>query len=157
MSPDMNEDLQDLYQDIILDHNRHPANFRPMADADRTVEADNPLCGDQLTLYLKLADGRIIDIAFQGSGCAISIASASLLTERLKGATVAEAEQLFETMHHVLTGTPRPEDAAIDLGSLAALAGVNRYPMRVKCATLSWHALKAALEGRDDEDIISTE
>jgi nitrogen fixation NifU-like protein len=153
----MTDELEDLYQDIILDHNRHPANFRPMAHADRTVEADNPLCGDQLTLYLKLDDGRIADIAFQGSGCAISIASASLLTERLKGATIAEAEQLFETMHHMLTGTARPEDEAVDLGSLAALTGVRRYPMRVKCATLSWHALKAALDGHGDDDIISTE
>jgi nitrogen fixation NifU-like protein len=152
----MTDDLEDLYQEIIVDHNRHPANFRAMADADRTVEADNPLCGDQLTLFLKLADERIVDIAFQGSGCAISVASASLLTERLKGATVAEAEALFETMHALLTtGAPDADDNA--LGSLAALSGVRRYPMRVKCATLSWHALKAALDGSDGDDIITTE
>jgi nitrogen fixation NifU-like protein len=153
----MTDELEDLYQDIILDHNRRPANFRPMAHADRAVEADNPLCGDRLTLFLKLEDGRVADIAFQGAGCAISMASASLLTERIKGATVSEAEQLFEIMHRVLTGSARPEDAAVDLGSLAALSGVRRYPMRVKCATLSWHALKAALDGSDGDDIVSTE
>jgi len=153
----MSDELDDLYQEIILDHNRHPANFRPMPDADRTVEADNPLCGDQLTLYLKLDGGRIADIAFQGSGCAISVASASLLTERLKGASVAEAEALFETMHAVLTDKPRPAGDDTDLGALAALAGVRRYPMRVKCATLSWHALKAALGGEGAEGVVSTE
>jgi len=153
----MTDELDDLYQEIILDHNRHPANFRPMPDAHRTVEADNPLCGDQLTLFLKLDGGRIADISFQGNGCAISVASASLLTERLTGATVAEAEALFETMHAVLTDAPRAADDDTDLGSLAALAGGRRYPMRVKCATLSWHALKAALDGRGSEDIVSTE
>lgn len=142
----MNEELEDLYQEIILDHNRHPANFRAMDDADRSVEADNPLCGDRLRLFVKLDGDRIEDISFQGSGCAISVASASLLTERLKGATVGEAEDLFETVHRVLTQEhPEADEAA--LGSLAALAGVRRYPMRVKCATLSWHALKAALSG----------
>jgi nitrogen fixation NifU-like protein len=153
----MNNEIEDLYQEIILDHNRRPANFRPMADADRRVEADNPLCGDRLTLFLKLDGERIADIAFQGSGCAISVASASMLTERLKGATIAEAEALFETMHAVLTGTPRPDTDGTDLGSLAALSGVRRYPMRIKCATLSWHALKAALDADADTDMITTE
>ncbi|MGD2082558.1 MAG: SUF system NifU family Fe-S cluster assembly protein [Chromatiales bacterium] len=150
----MSEGLEDLYQEIILDHNRHPANFRPMADATRRVEADNPLCGDRLEIFLKLEGDRIVDVSFQGSGCAISVASASLLTQRLKGATVEEAERLFETVHAALTGEHAEADQAVDweaLGDLAALAGVRRYPMRVKCATLSWHALKAALEGRDDE------
>ena len=151
----MSDELDDLYQEIILDHNRRPANFRPMPDADRTVEADNPLCGDRLSLFLKLDGGRIADISFQGSGCAISVASASLLTERLKGATVAEAEALFGTMHAVLTGEHEPDPDR--LGSLAALAGVRRYPMRVKCATLSWHALKAALGGEGAEGVVSTE
>jgi nitrogen fixation NifU-like protein len=151
------DELDDLYQEIILDHNKHPANFRPMLDADRTVEADNPLCGDRLTLYLKRDGERIADLSFQGNGCAISVASASLLTERLKGATVAEAEALFEVMHALLTGEARHEHGDEDLGSLAALAGVRQYPMRVKCATLSWHALKAALGGGSAEDIVSTE
>jgi nitrogen fixation NifU-like protein len=139
-------ELEDLYQEIILDHNRHPENFRPMADADRVVQADNPLCGDRLTLFLKVEGGRIKDISFQGSGCAISVASASMLTERLKGARVEEAQRLFASLHAALTDADPAVDAD-ELGSLAALAGVRRYPMRVKCATLSWHALKAALEG----------
>jgi nitrogen fixation NifU-like protein len=150
----MNE-LEDLYQELILDHNRHPANFRPMADANRAIEADNPLCGDRLTLYLKIDGDRIADISFQGSGCAISVASASMLTQRLKGATLTEAEALFRAVHAVLT----EEHAAADeeaLGNLAALAGVRRYPMRVKCAPLSWHALKAALSG-EAADYVSTE
>ena len=151
----MSTELDDIYQEIILDHNRRPANFRPMADANRVVEADNPLCGDRLTLFVKIDGDRIADISFQGSGCAISVASASMLTERLKGASVADAERLFETMHTVLTDLSPGVDEA-GLGELAALAGVRRYPMRVKCATLSWHALKAALEG-GDEVLVSTE
>lgn len=151
----MNNEVEDLYQEIILDHNRHPSNFRRMDDADRTVEADNPLCGDRLELFLKIEGDRIADISFQGSGCAISVASASLLTERLKGATVAEAEHLFEAVHAVFTEEHAAADEA-ELGNLAALAGVRRYPMRVKCATLSWHALMAAL--RDDAPAqVSTE
>ena len=151
----MSDGLEDLYEEIILDHNRHPVNFRPMADANRRVEADNPLCGDRLELYLRIEGDRIADISFQGSGCAISVASASLLTERLRGASVAEAERLFERVHAMLTelGAEPDPDA---VGALAALAGVRRYPMRVKCATLSWHALKAALEGEDGA-VISTE
>lgn len=147
----MSTELEDLYQEIILDHNRRPANFREMADATRRIEADNPLCGDRLTLFLKTDGERIADLSFIGSGCAISVASTSLLTEHLKGATVAEAERLFATVHAVLTDTAPPADAA-PLGNLEALAGVRRYPMRVKCATLGWHALKAAIatagEGR---------
>jgi nitrogen fixation NifU-like protein len=144
MNSGRNEDLEDLYQETILDHNRHPSNFRPMGDATRSVEADNPLCGDRLQLFLKIDGDRIADISFVGSGCAISVASASMLTERLKGATLAEAEGLFEAVHAVLTGGPAQAHAP-QLGNLEALAGVRRYPMRVKCATLSWHALKAAL------------
>ncbi|MGD2074017.1 MAG: SUF system NifU family Fe-S cluster assembly protein [Gammaproteobacteria bacterium] len=140
----MNGDLGDLYQEIILDHNRRPRHLGAMADASRSVEADNPLCGDRLRLYLKLEGDRIVDISFEGCGCAISMASASMLTERLQGATVQEAEALFESVHDLLTREPPPEVSA-DLGELEALAGVRRYPMRVKCATLSWHALKAAL------------
>jgi nitrogen fixation NifU-like protein len=137
-------DLGDLYQELILDHCRHPRNFRAMPDATRSVEGDNPLCGDRLRLYVRLDGERIADISFQGSGCAISVASASLLTERLNGATVAEANALFRTVHRLLTTLDSEVDEAA-LGELAALAGVRQYPMRVKCATLSWHALKAAL------------
>jgi nitrogen fixation NifU-like protein len=151
----MNADLEDLYQEIILDHNRSPANFRPMEDASRRIEADNPLCGDRLELFLQLEEDRIADISFQGHGCAISVASASLLTERLKGATLTEAAHWFETVHKMLT-SDAPKSNENDLGNLAALAGVRRYPMRVKCATLSWHALKAALTG-DENGSVTTE
>lgn len=140
----MSREMDDLYQEIILDHNRRPQNFRRMTDATRTIEADNPLCGDRLELYLRIEGDRIVDISFQGSGCAISVASASLLTERLKGASLTEAEALFERVHTVLT-EEHPEADEAELGDLAALAGVRKYPMRVKCATLSWHALHAAL------------
>ncbi len=152
----MNGELAELYQEILLDHNRHPRNFRVMADASRCVEADNPLCGDRLRLYLKLEGNRIEDISFRGVGCAISIASASMLTDRLKGASVREAEALFETVHDLLTREPPPGLAA-DLGELGSLSGVCRYPMRVKCATLSWHALKAALAEESPPAVVSTE
>jgi nitrogen fixation NifU-like protein len=138
-------DLEELYKEVILDHNRHPRNFREMPDATRTVEGYNPLCGDVLRLYLKLDGDRIEDVSFQGRGCAISVASASLLTERLKGGTVDEAEHLFDAVHDVLTSDKPAADAAM-LGKLASLAGVRKYPMRIKCATLSWHTLKAALK-----------
>ena len=143
------DDLADLYQELILDHSRHPANFRPMPGATRSVEGDNPLCGDRLRLFLRLEDGRIADISFQGSGCAISMASTSLLTERLKGATLAEADGLFQAVHALLAGPGAPAEGASpeELGALLALAGVRRFPMRVKCATLGWHALHAALHG----------
>lgn len=152
----MNGELGDLYQEIILDHNRHPRNFRAMADESRSVAADNPLCGDRLKLYLKLEGDRIVDISFEGSGCAISMASVSMLTERLKGATVAQAEGLFETVHALLTNEDPPAEP-MDLGELEVLAGVHQYPMRVKCATLGWHALKAALATGRVKRVVSTE
>ncbi|MCF7984209.1 MAG: SUF system NifU family Fe-S cluster assembly protein [Thiohalocapsa sp.] len=148
----MSDEMEDLYQEVILDHNRRPANFRPMPDANRTIEADNPLCGDRLELFLRVEGDRIEDVSFLGSGCAISVASASMLTEHLKGATVADAEALFAAVHAVLTD----EKATVDeerLGNLMALSGVRRYPMRVKCATLSWHALKAALASRRPDPV----
>jgi len=139
-------DLKDLYQDLIVDHNRRPRNFRRMPDANRVAEGFNPLCGDKLTLYLKLDGGTISDVSFEGSGCAISVASASLLTERLKGATVEEAEALFADMIPLLTGK-LPENAPREhFRKLAALEGVKEYPSRVKCASLSWHTLEAALK-----------
>lgn len=141
-------DLKDLYQEVIVDHNRSPRNFRVMADATRTLEGFNPLCGDRLTLYLKLDGERISDISFGGSGCAISVASASLMTEALKGRTVAEAEHTFNEFHGLLTGAAAPADLAA-FGKLAVLAGVREYPSRIKCATLCWHTLHALIEGAD--------
>ncbi|MCJ7453743.1 MAG: SUF system NifU family Fe-S cluster assembly protein [Steroidobacteraceae bacterium] len=137
-------DLADLYRDVIVDHNRKPRNFRPMPDADRQAEGFNPLCGDRLTIYVKLKDDVISDVSFQGSGCAISVASASLLTESVKGRSVADAERLFETMHAMLTRDDADVDVA-SLGKLGALSGVRAFPARVKCASLCWHTLDAAL------------
>jgi nitrogen fixation NifU-like protein len=135
-----------LYQEVFLDHNRRPRNFRAIDDA-RRQEGYNPLCGDRLTLYVKLDGDRIADVAFQGSGCAISKASASLMTEALKGKTVAEARELFEKFHDMVTSSP--DTAAPDLGKLSVLSGVREYPTRVKCASLAWHTLKAAVSGED--------
>lgn len=137
-------DLKDLYRDVIVDHNRNPRNFRPMPDADAHAEGFNPLCGDRLTLYVKLDGETIRDVAFQGSGCAISVASASLLTESVKGKTVPEAERLFASMHELLTRDDSTVDVA-SLGKLGALSGVRAFPARVKCASLCWHTLDAAL------------
>jgi nitrogen fixation NifU-like protein len=136
-------DLNDLYQEVILDHNRRPRNFHAMADASHHAEGFNPLCGDRLTLYLKIEANRITDLSFEGSGCAISKASASLMTDALKGRTVAEATALFERFHAMVT-TPADQPVE-DLGKLSALAGVREFPVRVKCASLAWHTLKAAM------------
>jgi nitrogen fixation NifU-like protein len=141
-------DIRDLYQEVIVDHNRSPRNFGPMEDADRKLEGFNPLCGDRLTLYLKMDGDRISDIRFDGHGCAISVASASLMTEAMKGKTVDEANELFEEFHDLLTRDTQELDPD-KLGKLAALAGVRDYPTRVKCATLCWHTLHSALEGED--------
>lgn len=147
----MNE-LKELYREVILDHNRSPRNFGEIEDADRVVEGVNPLCGDRMTLYVKLGDGRIADIKFKGSGCAISVASSSLMTERVKGASVEESIRLFEQIHEMLTGSGAAPET---LDKLAALSGVREYPARVKCASLGWHALKTALSGENDH--VSTE
>jgi nitrogen fixation NifU-like protein len=140
-------DLRDLYQEVILDHNRQPRNFGPLPEANRSAEGSNPLCGDQVKVFLKLAGDRVEGITFEGAGCAISTASASLMTEALAGKTVAEARALFDQFHQLLTvgeaGDPET------LGKLAVFSGVREFPMRVKCATLAWHTLKAALEGAD--------
>ena len=135
-------ELNDLYRDVILDHNRRPRNFGPLEPADASAEGVNPLCGDRLTLRLNLADDTIRDIRFEGQGCAISTASASLMTEAVKGKTRGEALALFDRVHKLLT-----DDAAgaEDLGKLAALSGVREYPARVKCASLCWHTLASAL------------
>ena len=147
-------DLRDLYRDVIVDHNRSPRNFRKITPASRQAQGFNPLCGDKLTVYVDLEGEVIRDLSFEGSGCAISVASASLMTEALQGKTVAEAEAYFRTVHAVVTGEePQPELTA--LGKLGALGGVRQYPSRVKCASLAWHALHAALEER--EHTVSTE
>lgn len=143
-----------LYQELILDHNRKPKNFRVMEHADRRVEGNNPLCGDQLTLWVKLDGERIEDVSFQGQGCAISKASASLMTTSVKGKTRAEAEQLFDRFHDLVTGK-LDESQQKDLGSLRAFGGVSKFPLRVKCASLAWHTLKSALHG--DAAVVSTE
>lgn len=146
-------DLADLYKDVIVDHNRSPRNFRAMPQANRSARGVNPLCGDRLTVFVHLVDDRIEDVSFEGSGCAISVASASLMTEALIGKSEAEAQMLFGRMHDLLTaGEPAVDEAS--LGKLAALSGVRAFPSRVKCASLCWHAVKAAL---DDNDTASTE
>lgn len=147
-------ELNELYQEVILDHNRRPRNFRVIDPASRQQEGYNPLCGDRLTLYVTVQDGVIADVAFQGSGCAISKASASLMTEALKGKTVGEARALFDRFHAMITSSPdTPVD---DLGKLAVLAGVREFPTRVKCASLAWHTLKAAVVDEADGPV-STE
>lgn len=140
-------DIKDLYQEVIVDHNRSPRNFGKLDDANKTLEGFNPLCGDKLTLYLKTEDNNISDIAFDGSGCAISVASASLMTDAMKGKTLDEAEALFNDFHNLIT-TDDDVDTE-NLGKLAALAGVKDYPARVKCASLCWHTLHSALQGGD--------
>ncbi|MCS3902134.1 nitrogen fixation NifU-like protein [Methylohalomonas lacus] len=144
-------DLKDLYQEVIVDHNRSPRNFGALEDADRVIEGYNPLCGDKLNLYVKFDDERISDVKFDGSGCAISVASASLMTEALKGKTKADAERIFNDFHELLTARDMPIAAEVEkLDKLAALAGVRDYPTRIKCATLCWHTLHSALEGKDE-------
>lgn len=146
--------LNALYQDLILDHNRTPRNYRPMPNANRRVEGNNPLCGDRLTVWLKMEGETIQDAAFQGSGCAISRASASLMTLAVKGKTRSEAVTLFDRFHRLVTGALAPAEAE-SLGKLAAFGGVSEFPVRVKCASLSWHALRAALDQADA--VVSTE
>lgn len=148
-------DLRELYQEVILDHTKRPRNFRAMGDATCTADGHNRLCGDKLTLFVKVENGVIRDVAFQGSGCAISTASASMMTETLKGKTVAEADKLFERFHEAVTGPPTEEPQVEGLGKLSVFAGVREFPVRVKCATLPWHTLKAAL-GSEDKPV-STE
>jgi len=145
-------DLSDLYQEVIIDHSRKPRNFRRLADANRTAQGHNPLCGDRITVDLKLQQGQVTDLGFQGAGCAICTASASLMTEGIKGKTIEEAERLFEDFHDLIT-TDKP--AASNLGKLAVFSGVREYPVRAKCATLAWHTLRAALRGADTP--VSTE
>lgn len=148
-------DLRELYQEVILDHQKKPRNFREIGDSSGRAEGHNRLCGDRVTVYLKVEDGKVADVSFQGSGCAISTASASMMTEALKGKTLEEMEALFRTFHEMLTGTPYEAEAKPALGKLAVFSGVREFPARVKCATLAWHTLQAALEG--SESTVSTE
>jgi len=145
-------ELTDLYQEVILDHNRRPRNFHALTGASHRAEGFNPLCGDRLTLYLCVNEGVITEAAFEGAGCAISKASASMMTETLKGKTLAEADALFQRFHRMVT-TP-PDQPVEDMGKLSSLAGVREFPVRVKCASLAWHTFKAALA---NEAITSTE
>ena len=145
-------DLTDLYQSVILDHNRRPRNYKVLPAANRVGSGNNPMCGDQITVYVKLADGRISEISFQGSGCAISQASASLMTLHLKGKTIAEAEAIYAGVHQLVTTGKVAED---DMSDLAALAGVHQFPARIKCATLGWHAALNAAKG--DAQPVTTE
>ena len=150
----MFDDLRDLYQEVIFDHNRNPRNFYVMSDANRQVEGFNPLCGDRLTLFLKIDGDMITKASFQGSGCAISTASVSLMTEIIKGKSVQEANALFKVFHDMTTG--QSEQVQLEaVGKLAVLAGVREYPARVKCATLAWHTLEAALINQ--QQCVSTE
>lgn len=150
-------ELEELYQEVIMEHNRRPRNFRELKDSNRSAEGFNPFCGDAITLYLKLEGERITDMGFQGSGCAISRASASLMTETVKGKSTEEIQRIFNAFHNMLTRGDKVEMESEDdvLGDLEALAGVSEFPTRVKCATLSWHALQAALKGQ--EETVKTE
>lgn len=146
-------ELRELYQEVILEHSKKPRNYRALEHANHKAEGFNPLCGDHFTVYLDLKDGAINDICFQGSGCAISKASASMMTQTLKGKTTAQAEDIFTKFHDLVTG--QKAGTQEDLGKLAVFAGVSEFPLRVKCATLAWHALRAAMRG--EEQAVSTE
>jgi nitrogen fixation NifU-like protein len=149
-------ELRELYQEVILDHSKRPRNFRELPGANRKAEGFNPLCGDRAKIFVRLEDGVVKDVTFQGSGCSISTASASMMTESVKGKTREEAEKLFTRFHDLITGDPsRAGQAAPELGKLEAFAGVCEFPVRVKCAALAWHTLKAALAGEGEP--VSTE
>jgi nitrogen fixation NifU-like protein len=147
--------LRDLYQEVILEHSKAPRNFRQLHDANHQAEGFNPLCGDRLTVYVKLDGDAVRDISFQGSGCAISKASASMMTQSVKGRTRPEVEALFETFRRMVMGKPNADAGHVELGKLAAFSGVSDYPVRVKCATLPWHTLRAALHG--EREAVSSE
>jgi nitrogen fixation protein NifU and related proteins len=148
-------DLRELYQELIIDHSKRPRNFKVLETADRKLEGYNPLCGDKVTVFLELEHDRVKNVSFQGSGCAISTASASVMTETVKGKTLAETEALFEVFHNLVMGKPPAAGNAPELGKLAVFSGVSEFPARVKCASLAWHTLHAALQGQGDT--VSTE
>jgi nitrogen fixation NifU-like protein len=148
-------DLRELYQELIIDHSKRPRNFKVLETADRKLEGYNPLCGDKVTVFLQLEHDRVKNVTFQGSGCAISTASASIMTESVKGKTLPEVEALFEVFHQMVMGKPPAAGNAPELGKLAVFSGVSEFPARVKCATLAWHTLHAALQGTGET--VSTE
>lgn len=147
-------DLKQLYQEMILDHNKNPRNFKELSHATHKAEGYNPMCGDHYTLYLDVEDGKIKDVGFDGAGCAISKSSASIMTTCLKGSTLAEADEMFTNFHRLLTDEAKPEDLPGKLCKITALQGVKAFPTRIKCATLVWHTMKSALEGKEE---VSTE
>lgn len=146
-------ELRDLYQEVILEHSKAPRNYKALESANHKAEGYNPLCGDRFTVYLEMDGDKIREIGFQGAGCAISKASASMMTQSVKGKTKEEAEKIFHRFHDLVTGHSHGDDA--ELGKLAVFSGVSEFPMRVKCATLAWHTLEAALEGKQEK--VSTE
>ena len=151
----MNQELKELYQQVILDHNKSPRNFKKLEAANHTAEGYNPLCGDKINVYLETENGKIKDISFLGSGCAISKASASLMSSFVKGKPIDEAKQIFEKFHELITGKLTEDNDIEELGKLKVFAGVREFPVRVKCASLAWHTMLAAL--KEDKKIISTE
>jgi nitrogen fixation NifU-like protein len=148
-------EMRDLYQQVILDHNKRPRNFGKLENANQHSEGYNPLCGDRITIYLLLSEGVIEDVSFEGSGCAICMASCSVMTESLKGKKLSEFEDLYDKFHDMVTGPPDEEADTEGLGKLAVFHGIREFPVRVKCATLAWHTLRAAVKGNDKP--ISTE
>ena len=151
----MDAELKELYQQVILDHNKSPRNYKKLDNANHTAEGYNPLCGDKINLYLIVEDGVVKDVGFQGSGCAISKASASLMSSIVKGMKKEEAERLFEKFHDLVTGKLTDESEIEELGKLAVFSGVREFPARVKCASLAWHTLISALQ--DEKKVVSTE
>jgi len=151
----MDNELRELYQQVILDHNKSPRNFKKLETANHYAEGYNPLCGDRIDVYVKLADNKIEDISFQGSGCAISKASASLMSSMVKGKTIEDADELFEKFHHLITGKMDEEVDTDEIGKLAVFAGVREFPSRVKCASLAWHTLISAL--KEENKTVTTE
>jgi nitrogen fixation NifU-like protein len=151
----MDTELKELYQEIILDHNKNPKNFRKLEPANYSAQGYNPLCGDKIDIFLNVEDDIVTDVSFQGAGCAISKASASMMTTILKNKTLAEAKTLFENFKNLITGETKPDIAR--LGKMAVFAGVREYPVRAKCATLAWHTMMAALERKSENEVVSTE
>ncbi len=151
----MNSELRDLYQEVIIEHSKRPRNYHPLAGPAQSAQGYNPLCGDQVKVWVLMDDDKVADVSFEGSGCAISTASASVMTEMMKGKSTDEAEALFSTFHDLVTGRDSAEDEIDELGKLAVFGGVSEFPARVKCATLCWHTLRAAIAGK--EDPITTE